>query len=53
MDLLFTTMEVLAVSLCVWIMAFVASDGETNWLEGVQLLALYVMLAIAFFWLPV
>ncbi|HEX5832130.1 MAG TPA: calcium/proton exchanger [Gemmatimonadaceae bacterium] len=51
-DLLFTTMEVAAVTLSVWIMALVASDGESNWMEGVQLLALYVMLALVFFWLP-
>jgi Ca2+:H+ antiporter len=27
-------------------------DGETNWIEGVQLLSLYVILAILFFYLP-
>lgn len=52
-DLHFTTMEVAAVTLSVWIMAHVATDGESNWMEGVQLLALYVMLALVFFWLPV
>jgi Ca2+:H+ antiporter len=30
----------------------VAQDGETNWLEGVMLLGVYVILGIAFFFLP-
>ena len=34
------------------IFAYVSLDGETNWLEGVQLLALYLIAAIAFYFLP-
>ena len=34
------------------IAAFVSLDGETNWLEGVLLVALYLILAVAFFFLP-
>jgi Ca2+:H+ antiporter len=30
----------------------VAADGETNWLQGVQLLATYLILAIVFYFLP-
>jgi len=30
----------------------VASDGESNWLEGILLLALYVILGIVFYLLP-
>ena len=30
----------------------VAQDGETNWLEGLMLLGVYLILAIAFFFLP-
>ena len=30
----------------------IASDGESNWMEGVQLLAVYFMLAMAFYFLP-
>jgi Ca2+:H+ antiporter len=36
----------------VLIAAFVASDGESNWLEGAELVALYLMTALAFFFLP-
>jgi Ca2+:H+ antiporter len=53
MDLLFTTLEVVAVGISVWIMTLVAQDGESHWMEGVLLLAVYVILGIAFYWLPV
>ena len=52
MDLLFTTFEVLAVAICVGILALIAQDGETNWLEGVQMLAVYAILGMAFYFLP-
>ncbi len=52
MDLVFTPMEVLAVVAAVIIVEQIASDGESNWLEGVQLLAVYVILAIVFYFLP-
>jgi Ca2+:H+ antiporter len=52
MDLVFTPAEVLAVFLSVVITGEVASDGESNWLEGVQLLAVYVILGIVFYFLP-
>ena len=53
MDLRFTTLEVVAVGISVWIMSLIAQDGESHWMEGVQLLAVYVILALAFFWLPI
>lgn len=49
MDLRFTEFEVLSVVISVIILSFVATDGECNWLEGVQLLAVYFILAVAFF----
>lgn len=52
MDLVFTPAEVLAVFVSVMITGQIASDGESNWLEGVQLLAVYAILAITFFFLP-
>lgn len=53
MDLVFTPAEVLAVVLSVFIVSMVAEDGESNWLEGVQLLAVYAILGILFYFLPV
>jgi Ca2+:H+ antiporter len=52
MDLAFTPAEVLAIFLAILITGQVAADGETNWLEGAQLLAVYVILAIVFYFLP-
>jgi Ca2+:H+ antiporter len=36
MDLRFTTLEVVAVGISVWIMSTIAQDGESHWMEGVQ-----------------
>jgi Ca2+:H+ antiporter len=45
-------LEVVAVALSVLIVGLVAHDGESNWLEGLLLIAVYVILGIAFFHLP-
>jgi len=52
MNLLFTSFEVVTVGLAVLIVSLVAVDGESNWMEGVLLLAVYLIFAIAFFFLP-
>ena len=52
MDLLFTTLEIVAVVLAVFIARMVAEDGESNWLEGAMLLMIYAILGVAFFVLP-
>jgi Ca2+:H+ antiporter len=52
MDLIFTPFEVLAVALSVAIISLISQDGESHWMEGVQLLAVYVILGMAFFFLP-
>lgn len=52
MDLRFTPFEVLAVIASVAVVNLVSQDGESNWLEGALLLAVYLVLAIAFFFLP-
>jgi Ca2+:H+ antiporter len=52
MDLVFTPFEVVSVAIAVGIIAFIAQDGESHWMEGVQLLAVYLILGIAFYFLP-
>jgi Ca2+:H+ antiporter len=52
MDLLFTTFELVAIGVSVLSIGFIAHDGETNWMEGVQLLAVYMILSLGFFFLP-
>lgn len=43
---------VLVIVLAVLTLALVSGDGESNWLEGVELLALYLVLAIIFYFVP-
>ena len=52
MDLIFTPFEVMAVVLSVLVVNHVVADGESNWLEGALLLAVYAILALAFYRLP-
>jgi hypothetical protein len=47
-----STFEVVAVVISVLAVCFITVDGESNWMEGVQLLAVYVILAMAFYFLP-
>ncbi|MGI5842666.1 MAG: calcium/proton exchanger [Candidatus Xenobium sp.] len=49
MDLVFTMPEVLAVILSVWVVSQISQDGETNWLEGAQLLSVYAILGLVFY----
>lgn len=52
MNLEFTIPEVVAVIASVLIAQQISSDGESNWVEGLQLLAVYTILAILFYYLP-
>jgi Ca2+:H+ antiporter len=52
LDLHFTAPETVAVIITVYLVFQISGDGETNWIEGVQLLAVYTILAILFFYLP-
>ena len=51
MDLAFTQFEVVALGISVIALALIALDGETNWLEGAFLLAVYAVLALGFFFI--
>jgi Ca2+:H+ antiporter len=52
MSLVFHPLEIAAVILSVGAVVVVSVDGETNWLEGLQLLGVYAILAVAFYVLP-
>jgi Ca2+:H+ antiporter len=52
LTLVFTPMEIIAVAASAMVFNYISHDGETNWLEGVVLLGLYIMLAAIFFLLP-
>jgi Ca2+:H+ antiporter len=49
--LVFNTFELVTLIGAAVIAAFVAQDGESNWLEGAMLLAVYLIVALAFFFL--
>lgn len=49
--LAFTPFELVGLVLAVMIINFIGSDGVCNWLEGVQLVAVYAIIATAFFFL--
>jgi Ca2+:H+ antiporter len=51
LTLVFTPLEVVAVAVGVMIAAYIALDGKSNWVEGLQLVSVYAILAIAFFFL--
>jgi Ca2+:H+ antiporter len=53
MNLVFSPVELSILALLVILFTHIAHDGESNWLEGAQLLALYAMAAILFFALPI
>ena len=52
MSLVFNPFEIAAIGLSVGTVTLVAMDGESNWLEGLQLLGLYVILGAAFYMIP-
>jgi Ca2+:H+ antiporter len=49
MDFIFSPFEVAAVGVSVLLVALISRDGRSNWLEGLQLVATYVVIAISFF----
>ncbi len=52
LTLIFNPFELIALGAGVLVAALVSMDGESNWLEGATLLAVYFILGIAFFLLP-
>jgi len=52
LSLIFNQFELISLGAAVGIATFISLDGESNWLEGAELLAVYCIIAIAFFFLP-
>ncbi|MCC6730945.1 MAG: calcium/proton exchanger [Chthonomonadales bacterium] len=52
MPFVFNDFELIAVGFAAVIAAFIARDGRCKWIEGAQLLAVYAILALAFFFIP-
>ncbi|MGH9771869.1 MAG: calcium/proton exchanger [Candidatus Acidiferrales bacterium] len=52
LSLVFHPLEIAAIILSVGAVALVAMDGETHWFEGLQLLGVYIILVVFFYYLP-
>ncbi|KAE8558945.1 calcium/proton exchanger [Paenibacillus polymyxa] len=49
MNIVFTTIELVAIAVAVFIAKSITQDGSTNWYEGLMLLVVYVLLGVSFF----
>lgn len=52
LDMVFSPLELVVLGLSAILFALISLDGESSWLAGVQLMALYVIAAIVFFFVP-
>lgn len=50
-SLVFSPFQILAVILAVLIVNYLSADGRCNWLEGAQLISVYLIISIAFFFI--
>jgi Ca2+:H+ antiporter len=50
LTLVFSPMLVASLFLAIILAAFIAFDGESNWLEGAALIAIYIIIATSFWW---
>lgn len=51
MTIIFTAHELIAIAVSVFIVSLIALDGKCHWLEGAQLLAVYAIIAMSFFFI--
>ena len=49
MNFIFTPLEVGSVALATLIAALLTMDGRSNWLEGLELIGVYAIVAVSFF----
>jgi Ca2+:H+ antiporter len=52
MALILNALEITAITVSVLATTIVVLDGESNWVEGLQLLSVYLILALAFYFMP-
>jgi Ca2+:H+ antiporter len=52
MTLIFNSFEITAIALSVFATAMVVQDGESNWVEGLQLISVYAVIGLAFYFIP-
>ncbi|MNP35473.1 putative cation exchanger YfkE [compost metagenome] len=49
MDIVFTVIELAAIGVSVFIAKSITQDGQTNWYEGLLLIAVYCILGVSFY----
>ncbi|MDO3409358.1 calcium/proton exchanger [Saccharibacillus sp. CPCC 101409] len=49
MDIVFSTIEIVAIAVSVFVAKSIIQDGETNWYEGLLLIAVYIILGVSFY----
>jgi len=52
LNLVFQPLELLVLALGTILFTFISLDGESSWLEGVQLVTLYTLACVVFFFVP-
>jgi Ca2+:H+ antiporter len=52
LSFIFGPLEITSIAISVAVVQTVVSDGETNWFEGAAMLGVYLILAVAFYFLP-
>ncbi len=52
MSLVFTPFEIAGIALAVLVVEMISFDGETTWFEGAELIAVYLILAVSFYYVP-
>ena len=52
MTLIFQPLELAILGVATVLFSFVSHDGESSWLAGVQLIAIYLMACVVFFFIP-
>ncbi len=52
LTLVFHPFELAALAAAALVASLIAQDGRSNWMEGAQLLGVYLIIALAFFFLP-
>jgi Ca2+:H+ antiporter len=52
MNLVFSQFELVAIILAVLVARILIFDGSSNWLAGLMLVAVYLMLGVGFFYAP-
>ena len=52
MSLIFNPFEITSIALSVLATSMVVGDGESNWVEGLQLISVYAIIALAFYFIP-